>query len=279
MKKSQTRQFSRVSVIMPVYNAQKYLKPAIESVLQQTFTEFELVIVDDGSVDNSWEIIRSYARKSRRIVALQNTDNLKISKTLNRCLTAAQGEYVARMDADDIAAKERLAIQVAYMDAHPEVGISGGTMKLINDAGNIIGRRKYHLDDRAIRRHIFRYSPFSHPVIIMRKSVLDECGYYNPEYDFAEDYELYFRIGLKAKFGNVHDVLLYYRVLPKSITATLTKTMELKTLAIRKKAVQDYGYNMTIMDRIYWILQYISVYIIPCQIKIWVFNKISSWRG
>ena len=153
------------------------------------------------------------------------------------------------------------------MENHPQAGVSGGTMQIVNEQGEMIGIRKYHLTDKSIRRHIFRYNPFSHPTIILRKAILDKVGYYNPDYDYAEDYELYFRIGKQAQFGNLPDVLLYYRVVTKSITTRVTRAMEKKTLAIRLKAANEYGYAMTIFDKVYWILQWLSVYLIPIRLK------------
>ncbi len=268
----------KVSVIMPVYNAEHFLPEAIESILKQTFTAWEFIIIDDGSTDASWKIIREYARAEPRIVALRNGQNLRISRTLNRGLQTARGQYIARMDADDISALDRLEKQVAYMDQHPEVGVCGGKMQMINAAGAVIGQRPYYLTDSEIRRRIFRYSPFAHPTIIMRKAVLEKCGYYDPAFDYAEDYELYFRVGRIATFGNLPDVTLRYRVLPRSTTSSVTKKMELKTLAARKKAVKEYGYCMTRGDRIYLLLQYISVYTMPYAFKIWLFNQLASQR-
>lgn len=268
----------RVSVIMPVYNAREYLAQAITSILEQSFRDFEFIVLDDASQDGSWEIIQSFAGRDRRIVPLRNRENLKLSKTLNRGITQARGTYLVRMDADDISLPKRLAIQVAYMDAHSEVGISGGTMQVINARGKIIGRRRYHLEDAAIRGHIFRYSPFSHPAVIIRKSVLDQAGPYDPEFNPAEDYELYFRLGRLARFGNVPESLIHYRVVPRSMTTGSTRAMELKTLAIRKIAVKIHHYRMSWWDYIYLIMQYLSVYIIPYPVKIWIFNQLSGLR-
>ncbi len=268
----------KVSVIMPVYNAEHFLPEAIESILKQTFTAWEFIIVDDGSTDDGWKIIQEYARAEPRIVALRNEPNLRISRTLNRGLQAARGQYIARMDADDVSALDRLEKQAAYMDQHPEVGVCGGKMQMINAAGAVIGQRPYYLTDPEIRRRIFRHSPFAHPTIIMRRAVLEKCGYYDPASDYAEDYELYFRMGRIAAFGNLPDVTLRYRVLPRSTTSSVTKKMELKTLVARKKAVKEYGYRMTQGARIYWLLQYISVYIMPYSIKIWLFNQLAGRR-
>lgn len=266
----------KISVLMPAYNTEKYIAEAIESILNQTFKDFEFIIIDDCSIDRTWEIIQEYASKDDRIVALRNKKNLKLSGTLNKGIKIARGDYIARMDADDISFPNRLEKQLDFMEKHPEIGISGATMEIINEASSIIGKRKYHLTDSEIRKHIFKYSPFSHPLVIIRRSVLQKVGYYDPKYNPAEDYELYFRIGRCSKFGNLPDILLLYRIMPKSMTTGSTKKMELKTLAIRDRAVKEYGYKMTITDKLYWILQYFSVFIIPAPIKIWLFNQLRN---
>jgi glycosyltransferase involved in cell wall biosynthesis len=264
----------RVSVVMPVYNAEAYLAEAVESVLAQTFKDFELLAVDDASTDRSPELLAFYARKDPRVRVLRNPQNLMISRTLNAGLNQAQGEYLARMDADDVSLPDRLAKQVAYLDAHPRAGVVGGTMVITDATGRATGERRYHLTDAAIRRHLFRYNPFSHPLVMMRTAIVRAVGGYLPEYDFAEDYELYFRIGRKAEFGNLPDVLLRYRVVPRSLTAAVTRAMELQTLAVRRRAAKEYGYAMTGFDKIYWLLQYLSVYCIPPRWKSRLFSML-----
>ncbi len=266
----------KVSVIMPAYNAEEYIAEAIKSILDQTFENFEFIIIEDGSKDNTWRIIQEYAEQDMRIVALRNNQNLKLSKTLNRGIKIACGQYIARMDADDISLKDRLAKQISYMEQNPQIGISGGAMQIIDKGGKVIGQRRYHLTDSEIRKYIFRYSPFSHPLVIMKRSVLEKAGYYDNEYNPAEDYDLHFRLGQHSKFGNLSDILLKYRVISQSMTTGSTRKMELKTLDIRKKAHREYGYRMNFFDKVYWLLQYTSLFIVPSKIRIWLFNKIRN---
>jgi glycosyltransferase involved in cell wall biosynthesis len=268
----------RVSVILPVYNAEKFLRPALESILEQTFTELEVIAVDDGSRDKSWELLQEYARADTRVRIFQNAENLKLSKTLNRAISEARGEYVARMDSDDISLPGRVRIQVEYMDAHPKVGVSGGSMQIMNEQGALIGVRRYHLTDAEIRKHLFRYSPFSHPTIILRQSVLAQAGGYDHSFNPAEDYELYFRLGRISKFGNVPQTLLQYRVVPKSMTTGSTRAMESKTLEIRRKAVREYGYAMTPIDRMYGFMQWITMFLMPGRVRVWLFNTLRGWK-
>jgi glycosyltransferase involved in cell wall biosynthesis len=261
-----------VSVLLPVYNAEKYIAAAIESVLRQTFKDFEFIIIDDCSSDRSWEIVKKYSKQDKRIVALRNEHNLKGCNTLNKGLKLVRGKYVARVDHDDWSYQDRLEKQFKFMESHSDVGIVGGVMEIINETGKVIGKRKYNLSDREIRRKFFWYSPFSHPLVMIRKSVLDKVGYYNPAFAPADDYELYFRIGKESKFANLPDVLLKYRVVTNSMTHSLTKKMELATLKVRNIYAKDKHYKMNKIDKLFNVVQFISIFTIPSGIKIRLFS-------
>ena len=266
----------KISVLMPVYNTEKYIAEAIESILSQTFKDFEFIIVDDCSTDKTLEIIQKYAKIDNRIIALRNEKNLKICKALNKGIEIAKGKYIARMDADDWSYSDRLEKQFKFMEENSEIGISGGTMKVCDEKLKVLNQRRYNLSDKEIRKKLFRYSPFSHPLVIIRKNILDKAGFYNPDLVYAEDYDLYFRIGKFSKFGNLKDVILKYRMLENNSTSEKLKEMELKTLEIRKKAVKEYGYKMGLIDKLYSIGQYLSIFIIPSKMKIWMFNKLRN---
>ncbi len=265
-----------VSVLTSVYNAERYVGIAIESILNQTLTDFEFIIIDDCSSDSSWDIIQKYASLDKRIIASKNEVNLKGCNTLNKGFTMATGRYVAINDNDDWSYPDRLEKQFLFMELHPDVGIVGGTMEIMNESGKVTGKRKYHLHDKEIRKYIFRYSPFSHPLVMYRKSILDKVGYSNPVYAPADDYELYFRIGKVSKFANLPDVLLKYRVVPNSMTHNLTKQMELTTLMVRRLYGKDNGYKAGLIDRLYGFLHYLSVFVMPSRMKIWLFNLLRN---
>lgn len=265
-----------ISVIMPNYNCEKYLRTSIESILGQTFTNFEFIIIDDGSTDNSWDIIQEYAQNDARIVAIQNPENLKICKTLNRWLEIARGKYIARMDSDDISMPDRFQLQVDFLESHPDVGILWGTMEMMDEKGEVYSRRIYNITDQKIRDKIFRYSPFCHPAIMMRTDILKKSGGYNPELVYAEDYDMYFRIGMHSQFANLTETLIRYRMFEWNSTSKKLKQMESWTIRIREKAIKEYGYNMNFGDRLYNTLQRISMYIVPWKVKIWLFNLIRN---
>lgn len=266
-----------VSVIIPAYNAEKYLSQAIESILNQTFRDFELIIIDDCSTDGTGQIINDYLKLDKRIIALRNKNNLKLSRVLNRGIKIARGKYLARMDADDVSFPERLEKQVAFMEANPEVGVSGGTMVITNASGKVTGERNYHTTDEKIRKKIFRYNPFCHPAVIIRKSVLKKAGLYNHDFNPTEDYELYFRIGLQAKFANLTDKLIKYRVVSDSMTNKGLRAMEFKTIKARRKYY--HLYHASIWDKIYTFFLFVTVAfpVISPNRKFWLFSKIRKF--
>lgn len=264
----------KISVLMPAYNTEKYIGEAIESVLNQTFKDFEFIIIDDGSTDRTWEVIQEYAKKDRRIIVLRNEENLKICKTLNRGIEIAKGNYIARMDADDWSYPDRLQKQLVFMEAHPDVVISGGTMEVCDKQLQAKNRRGYNLTDDTIREKLFRYSPFCHPTTIYRTDVARKVGGYNEMYHPADDYEFYFRMGLEGKFGNIHDAVLKYRVIANSMTTGGMKKMETETIVIRKK--YSSLYHAKLLDKLYNLLHSILIHITPTTIRMRIFNFIRS---
>lgn len=268
----------KVSVLMPAYNAEKYIGEAIESILNQTFRDFEFIVVEDGSKDKTWEIIQQYAKKDGRIIALRNEKNLGIAGNRNRLKNLAKGDYVAWQDADDISLSTRLEKQVAFLDSHPEVGIVGAYLEFFEDGQGASGIRKYSSDDQKLRENIFLFSPVAQPVAMIRKKILDEAGDYNLKYPPAEDIDMSFRIGEKSQFSNIQEVLLRYREHPNSNTFTRLKKSERSTLEIRKKYANSGKYRMTFFDRVYNFLQHMTMHITPPRIRIKMFDLIrNSW--
>lgn len=199
----------KVTVLMAVYNGEKHLREAIESILGQTFRDFEFLIIDDGSTDSSREIIASCADPRIRLV--RNEANLGLTKSLNRGLKLAAGEYVARMDADDVSLPERLERQVKHLDEHPEVGVCGAQTQAFGDGirGWI---SHYYLDHDIIKAALLIGSAISHPTAVLRKAFLDKFGLgYDEAAVCTQDYDLWVRCADRFKMANLPDVLLRYR--------------------------------------------------------------------
>lgn len=197
----------RVTVLMPVYNAETYLQEAVESILRQTFADFEFLIIDDASTDTSREMVRSYS--DPRIRLLENERNMRVAATLNRGLDEATGEYIARMDADDVSLPRRLEKQVAFMDRQPEIGISGTRAKAFGATSYTI---QYPADPERIRCRLLFNTAFAHPSVIMRRAMLDEHELRYTDLGHFEDLELWQRAAECFPCANLNEVLLRYRV-------------------------------------------------------------------
>lgn len=261
-----------VSVLMPAYNAQKYIAIAIKSILEQTFSDFEFIIIDDGSSDETPFIIEEYAKRDSRIVFLQNSQNLKISQALNQGLEIANGEFIARMDADDWSYPERLEVQLDFMMAHPEVVICGANIEVCDQNLNILNSRTYPRTNSQIRKRIFKINPFAHSVTFYRTEIAKNAGGYDANFNLAEDYDLYFRMGKYGEFANIPKILLKLRTHPQSLSAQQISTQSRLNFNVRLKAIKTYGYKPKWNDRIFLFFNYLGIFLIPNQWKFKLYN-------
>ncbi len=205
---------NKISVIMSVYNTKDYnmLKQAIDSILDQTYKHFEFIICDDGSNDSTYNYLVEFAKKDKRIIIIQNKDNLTLGPALNHCLAIARYPYIARMDADDISLPTRLEQELEYLENHRNVALVGTNVKFINDNSEVIGNRKY--PTFLSKTDFINNCPICHPTIMIRKDVLERMrGYSNKHHHIrVEDYELFLRMIIKDyKMVNLEDELLLYR--------------------------------------------------------------------
>ena len=201
-----------ISILMPVFNAARYLEKAVRSMLLQSFPNFELIAVDDGSTDGSLGILQQLAQEDPRIRILSRP-NTGIVGALNDGLAVARGEYIARMDADDISHPARLATQLRYLDKHPEVVGVGCDVCMIDPAGRPLKEFKVTTDPQKLRQKIIGIEDIGiiHPALMVRRDVMKRVGGYRPEYNFVEDFDLYFRLLDEGELANVPGVLLDYR--------------------------------------------------------------------
>ena len=209
-----------ISVIMPVYNAALYLKEAIQSILSQSFPDFELIIINDGSSDTSEKVIKDF--NDSRIVYIKNQDNIGQTKSLNKGILIAQGEFVARMDADDISLPKRFYRQIEFLRQNERVAVVGTWHQEIDTKGRFIRKCFYPiLPSVRVRINFSRlvgWASIGHPSTMIRKRVLDELGAYNPEFYICQDYDLWLRIARKYVLENIPEILLKYRVHEHSLT-------------------------------------------------------------
>lgn len=219
------------TVLMPVHNGEKHLKESIESILKQTYKDFEFLIINDGSTDSSLEIINSY--NDFRIRLIHNDKNIGLACTLNKGIDLALEKYIVRMDCDDISTKNRLKFQVGYMEKHPEIGICGAWTWSIGDLPGRISTAPYK--DEHIKAFLILRSAFAHPTVILRKPLLDRYNLrYRPEY-IVEDYGLWLDSMNYFKMHNIPLILLNYRVVSTSLSHS-----------IEKKTIFDEGFKLIV---------------------------------
>ncbi|MDK2932820.1 MAG: hypothetical protein PWP27_630 [Clostridiales bacterium] len=208
---------TEVSVLMPVFNGEKYLKESIESILNQTYNNFEFIIINDGSTDNSLHIINEYAKKDNRIVVISRK-NKGLVYSLNEGLAIAKGEYVARMDCDDVSMPERFGKQVQYMEQNREVSIIGTFIQTFGILDEQIKTKyerwfNFKFDTKNIEEIFLKRCVICHPSVMMRKKVLQDLNGYSYRYKCAEDYDLWLRAIKKGyKLAQLEEKLIKYRV-------------------------------------------------------------------
>lgn len=203
----------RISVIMSVYNAEVYVVEAIKSILNQSFSDFEFLIIDDCSNDDSINILNLYAQKDARIRIFANKENLGLTKNLNKLIQISNGEFMARMDADDISLSERFNEQIKHFENHPDIDIIGTFSENISNDGTVIGKRKVPVTHEEIRKLLPKLNPLSHPTVMFRTSALKRIGGYDERYKTSQDFHLWYKaIGNGLKLMNIPSVLFQYRM-------------------------------------------------------------------
>lgn len=230
----------KISVIMPAYNAQDYLREAIDSVLEQSYGDFEFIILNDCSTDDTEKIILSY--DDPRIVYLKNEENLGVARTLNRGLDIAKGEYIARTDADDNCLPGRFAKQVAYLDSHPEVDVLGTASRSFDESGTLFFG--YPTIDPEILRIDFLFScGICHPTVMLRRSTIEKHQLrYDHAFNKVEDYEMWCRmLDLGCCITNLPDVLLDHRLHKNQVTNVYSPDMLEKLNRLHQRQLAQAG--------------------------------------
>ena len=238
----------KVSVITSVYNCDKYVKDMIDSIIGQSFNDWELIIIDDASTDKTWDIITSY--EDERIIKIKNAYNMGLTVNLNKAWDLAKGEYIARIDGDDIAYSGRLSKQVNYMETHPKTVILGGGMKVF---GNVCYLNSHVASPKENLVRLVFNSVISHPTMMIRKRILDKKGIrYNENLRYAQDYELSFRASKVGDIVSLPECVIKYRVHDGQISKA--KEIEQKKCAdfIRNEVLNDLGVDLTEKEFVVW---------------------------
>jgi len=270
MKSSVNRVHPRtmsISVIMSVYNGERFLRDAVLSVLDQTFHDIELLVIDDASTDGTLHLLEELASRDSRIRILTNSTNLGLTKSLNRALMHAQGEFIARLDADDIAFPSRLEKQLAFLASHPDIDIVGTAYEWIDEHGNVIGRPNVITDPDDIHRTFPRTNPLLHSSVLMRRHLLDSTGGYDASYKKAQDYALWLRLAPTHRFANLPEILTQKR-LSKDMLSYASERSQLRfAVRARYEALRRGDYPMWYFI---YILKPFIASILPRAVVRWI---------
>lgn len=243
MGKTMSKKNPRVTVLMSVYNSEEFIRPAIESILCQSFKDFEFLIINDGSKDSSLEIIRKYADKDKRIRLISRA-NVGLTKSLNEGVEEAHGEFIARMDSDDISTPDRLEKEVAFLDSHPDIALVGSNYTIIEEK---TGEPKVttniftHPDD--LKATQVMCNQFGHGSILMRTSVVREMGGYDSSVGHVEDYHLWTRISRKYDIANIREPLYLYRSVASGVSLGNHALQIRLAFGVRDEAFADFLQN------------------------------------
>lgn len=225
-----------VSVVMVICNVERFLREAIESVLRQTFRDFEFIIVDFGSTDKSKNIAADYASTDTRI-KLHEIPRCGLAQARNAACLIAQGRYIAVMDADDLSLPDRLMLEVDFMQKHPEIGLLGGAAEWIDARGRPLWTVDLPTEDEKIKTALRTQYPFFHSAILVRTEVFAHVGGYRPVVTPAEDYDLALRISEQVRCANLAQVVGKYRIHPNQVSLTWRKQQTLCKLAAQASAL------------------------------------------
>lgn len=220
-----------ISVIIPCYNAEKYVESAVRSIMNQTYKNLEIILTDDCSTDSTFSILEKLAAEDSRIKLYKNETNLKIVKTLNKMIQHANGKYIARMDADDISLLERIEKQVDFLEANPDIAFCGTNAWHINEVGKKNGFSCLPRTNEEINKFKFYACPFYHPSVIGRSAIYKE-NFYDENFLYAEDYELWIRVLENYKGYNLKERLIFYRIFSAQTSKSRSNEQQTKSREI-----------------------------------------------
>jgi len=247
----------KVSVIMSAFNEENYLKESVESILSQTYGDFEFIIINDNSTDKTKDILNNLAKKDSRIKIITNIQNIGLTKSLNKAIKIARGEYIARQDADDISLPERFKSQIEFLDNNPDIKILGTFNYAIDKKGKVLAKNTLLTAHKEIKKNLIKRNPFIHSSVMIDREILNKVGLYNEEFETTQDYELWFRILKIAKGANLPLFLIKKRYWAEMISIKKEKNQLRAILFLRNQAIQKRDYPKT--SYIYLLKPYLSL--------------------
>lgn len=229
----------KVSVVMPVYNGERYLQESIESILNQTFNDFEFLIVNDCSTDQSEEIIRRYANKDNRIHLIINPKNLGIAEATNIGIANAHGEYIALMDQDDISLPERFEKEISFLETHPDVAVLGSNIRVLKEDGQLHDRHAVLETPGLVRWGLLFGNQIQNPTVMIQKNIFSKHGFAYENYMPTQDYQLWLRLSAKFNMANLPDSLLIHRLHNASASVNMRNLLSPNLLQMRKVFIKE----------------------------------------
>ena len=261
---------------MPVYNGGEHLRPALDSVFAQSFGDFELVAVDDGSTDDTASLLREAAARDDRLRVISLTVNTGIVRALNRGLAACQGRFLARMDADDLAHPQRFRRQVDFLEANPDVAVVGTALRYIDRDGRSLCR----IRSCRVAGSPLWANPLLHPTVMIRRSLVPGHRLrYREAFRYAEDYFLWLEIARWGRLAALDEVLLDYRLSPQATRMARVKEVLGATLKVKREAVRRLGYRWETADLLRFGLE-MALQALPAAAIRWAYLLSEfGWQG
>lgn len=260
----------KVSIILATHNGENYIRESIDSVLNQNFKNFEFIIINDASGDNTFKILKNYAEQDSRITLIHNENNIWLTSSLNKWISLSTWEYIARIDDDDIWDKEKLSKQVIFMDENKMFGLYWTAVEIIDSLWTLINHHKNRNKNEDIKSHLLQSNQFTHSSVIIRKDVLNTIGLYNPQYNGAEDYELWLRIWKDYLLWNSEEILTSYRFHNESISRKRWFKQEILWLKIARKYRKYYARgHISLIYRCFFL-------VLPKKIQWKIIEKLSK---
>lgn len=232
-----------LSVLMPVFNSEQFVAEAIKSVLNQSFKDFEFLILDDCSADKSFKIINDFEKKDPRIKVYKNEKNLGVVESRNKLINLSKGKYIAWLDSDDIALPNRFEEEIKFLESHPEIGMVGAYPIIIDENGRETGKWPFETDPKKLKIELFFHSPFLSSSVVIRKSCLPK-DFYDSRFPVAEDFDLYSKISEKSDIANINKFLVKYRINSTGLSKTNTEKMEQLSAQVIKEHAERLGIDL-----------------------------------
>lgn len=263
-----------VSVIIPVKNAGEFVGDAIQSIVAQTYKHWEMIVVDDGSTDETGKILKKFARKDKRITVITHKVSKGIGASLNLALAKSKGKFIARMDGDDISLPNRLAVQVKFLQKNPKVVAVGGQAEMIDGKGEIFAYKHFPTNSKTLQDMIMWMVPIQHPIMMARGDVYKKC-HYDEKLKTAEDVDMMMQLLQYGEFGNVSETVYQYRKADTSNGYHNLKQTFYLTLLGRYRGIVKYGYKPSVKGIGLSLAQLLIVSLLPAK---WIIRLYESKR-